>query len=58
MYKYKGDGFIIGIPARDISDEEFNKMNKEQQEQIKNSPWYELDKPIEKKPSLKRTQEA
>ena len=48
MYKYIGDGWIHGIPAKDLSDEEFGKLTKEQQEQVRNSPLYQ----IEKKPKV------
>jgi hypothetical protein len=53
MYKYKGGGFIVGIPARDISKEEFETFDKVTQEAIKTSGLYELVK----KPSAKDTQE-
>jgi hypothetical protein len=44
MYKYIGDGWIHGIPARDLSEDEFYKLTKEQQEEIKKSPLYQLEK--------------
>jgi hypothetical protein len=53
-YKYKGDQFVVGIPARDITDEEFNAMSKEDQETVKTCGFYELEK---KKQSPKETQE-
>lgn len=44
MYKYIGNSWIHGIPARDIPEDEFRGMTKEQQEAIKNSPLYKLDR--------------
>lgn len=44
MYKYIGDSWIHGIPARDITEEEFKGFTKEQQEEIKHSPLYKLEK--------------
>ena len=54
MWKYKGKAFIDGIPARDITDEEFRKLSKTDQDAIRGSGLYEL---VEKKPSAKSTQE-
>jgi len=54
MWKYKGKAFIDGIPARDITDEEFEKLSKTDQDAVRSSGLYESDK---KKPSAKSTQE-
>lgn len=53
MWKYKGNGYVIGIPARDIPEDEFSRMSKEEQELIKSSKLYELVK----KQGAKDTQE-
>ena len=44
MYKYKGDGFIVGVPARDLSELEFSALSKDLQEAVKSSKFYELTK--------------
>jgi hypothetical protein len=44
MYKYLGGGFIVGIPARDISKTEFDALNKTVQDVIKDCGLYKLIK--------------
>ena len=44
MYKYVGTSFLVGVPARDITKQEFETLTKEQQEAVKNSGLYELAK--------------
>ena len=43
MYKYIGTGWLVGIPARDISKEEFESMDKEKQALVKSCGLYELE---------------
>ena len=44
MYKYLGGGFIVGIPARDISKAEFDAMSKAVQDVVKDCGLYKLIK--------------
>lgn len=44
MYKYIGNGFIVGIPARDIPRAEFETFDKATQDVIKSCGLYELVK--------------
>jgi len=53
MYKYKGDGWIVGVPARDLTEQEFQRLDKDLQEKVKASIYYELVK----KQSVKDAQE-
>ena len=57
MLKYVGKGaFLIGVPARDLTDEEIEKLGLDKKALIK-SGLYEEDKPQSKaeKPYSKRT---
>ena len=58
MWKYKGEGFMIGIPARDITAEEFATFVLEDQETVKLCGLYEFvsDKKV-KNQSPNETQE-
>lgn len=44
MYKYIGNGYIPGIPARDLSDNDFSGLDKEQQATVQKSGLYEYIK--------------
>lgn len=44
MYKYIGIGFIVGIPARDISAAEFDKMSAADQQTVKECGLYKFIK--------------
>ena len=48
MYKYRGGGFIVGIPARDLTDEEAKPYKKK-------SGFIKLYKHIPDKPKEKTT---
>lgn len=50
MWKYKGEGFVVGIPARDITEAEYNAMNKEDQQTVKTCGLYELEKKTKSSP--------
>lgn len=49
MWKYKGIGFIAGIPARDITESDFANFSKRIQDIIKTCGLYELVKVKETK---------
>lgn len=42
MWKYICSGFVTGFPARDISAEEYQTMDKDMQNKIAESGLYEL----------------
>ena len=44
MYKYIGTGFIIGIPARDITPAEYNQMSAADQQTVKDCGLYKFVK--------------
>jgi len=52
-YKFLGGGFIQGIPARDLTEDEFNALTDGQKEQVRKSGLYELNKVSSKKPAEK-----
>jgi len=52
-YKFLGGGFIQGIPARDLTEDEFNALTDGQKEQVRKSGLYELNKVSLKKPAEK-----
>lgn len=59
MWKYIGSGWIAGIPARDISQEEFQKMDKEERELIETCGLFELMEQKEKpKKNVRNVQES
>jgi hypothetical protein len=45
MIKYIGTGFLPDIPARDLSDDEFNALTKEQQAAVLSSGLYQAAQP-------------
>lgn len=45
MWKYKGNGFIVGIPSKDINIAEYNLMGMDIQQTIRECGLYELEKP-------------
>lgn len=47
--KYVGEGFLSGIPARDLSEEEWAALSKEEQKLAISSGLYEVIKPAGKK---------
>jgi hypothetical protein len=48
--KYQGGGFIQGIPARDLSDDEWKDLSKEQQDLVIKSGLYKLSDKQAKEP--------
>ena len=44
MYKDIGDGWNDGVPARDLTEDEFNALPKEKQESVRQSKLYHFEK--------------
>ena len=44
MWRYIGNSWIVGIPARDIGKEEFDQMSKTDQQIIKSCGLYQFEK--------------
>lgn len=44
MWKYNGKGFVIGIPARNLTDEEVEKMSKQDRAAVEKCGYYEHEK--------------
>jgi hypothetical protein len=62
MWKYlhNSGGFIVGIPARDLTDEEVNAMSAVDQQTVKTCGLYKQDEPRkdeEVKPTIKNKKE-
>lgn len=55
MYKYKGGAFLVGVPARDLTEEEVQKLSKDLQEVVKKGNLYEL---VEEKRKNQKVQES
>jgi hypothetical protein len=58
MWKYKGGGFIPGVPARDITEQEYEQLDAELQKAVRESGLYEQEKQVQKKQGPKGSQEA
>lgn len=41
----KGDGFLAGVPSRDLTEEEFNALPKHLQRSVDASPQWRKSKP-------------
>lgn len=50
MWKYKERSWLPNVPARDITDEEYQKMDEETKRLIKESGLYELVNEKKKNP--------
>lgn len=58
--RYKGDGseFHMGIPARDLTEEEYDELDKEQKALLRSSPIYEVRSESEMHPSRENKPEG
>jgi hypothetical protein len=56
--KYKGDGsqYVPGVPARDLTTDEFKALSQEQQKAVLESGLYEM--PVNQKPKEVAKKEA
>lgn len=53
-YRYNGSGnYISGIPARDLTDDEFNALPESQQKAVKKSGLYSTDNKVSQKAEVK-----
>lgn len=50
IYNGKGNSFIIGVPARDLTEDEFDALTKIQKETALKTGLYKADEPEKKEP--------